>query len=206
MRRDPSCVRGLLTAWPQSLEFKYLTNQRRPTEDNMRGSSKSWQGKKMLQEKTSEGLKDRLKMKKQSENFPSSFNKFLQLHSKSKKASLHTKVNLEAFKARRECARSFWRFTSNLLDEEESSTSPSFNQETAETFFTNVYDSHPKQFSQPSWLPEPPAPITPFDEGSITLKEIEKVIKHSIRNPPPLAPLTRFPTQSWNTAPLCFLP
>ena len=101
MRRDPSCVRGLLTAWPQSLEFKYLTNQRRPTEDNMRGSSKSWQGKKMLQEKTSEGLKDRPKMKKQSENFPSSFNKFLQLHSKSKKASLQAKWTLRHSKHRR---------------------------------------------------------------------------------------------------------
>jgi len=105
---------------------------------------------------------------------------------RSKKASLQAKVNLEAFKARRECARSFWRFASNLLDKEESSKSPSFNQETAETFFTKVYDSHPKQFSWPSWLPEPPASTTPFDDqGPITLKEIEKVIKHSRKSSSP---------------------
>jgi len=36
------------------------------------------------------------------------FHKLLRLHSKSKKASLQTKVNLEAFKGRREYVRSFW--------------------------------------------------------------------------------------------------
>ena len=115
------------------------------------------------------------------------FHKLLRLHSMSKKASLQAKVNLEAFKARRECARSFWRFASNLLDEEESSTMyiPILQQEKADTFFTNVYDSHPKQFPRPSWLPEPPAPTTPFDEGPITLKEIEKVIKHSRKSSSP---------------------
>ena len=45
------------------------------------------------------------------------FHWLLRLHSKAKKLS---KMKLEAFKARRECQRSFWRFASGLFNKEDS--------------------------------------------------------------------------------------
>ena len=50
------------------------------------------------------------------------FHTLLRLHSKEKKASMKTRMNLEAFKARSECQRSFWRFASKLFSEDDSST------------------------------------------------------------------------------------
>lgn len=75
------------------------------------------------------------------------FQLLLRLHSKTKKASLKTRANLEAKKARSECAKSFWKFAAKILDDKHSSTvDPGFTSQTAETFFKDIYSSNPRTF------------------------------------------------------------
>ena len=107
------------------------------------------------------------------------FHRLIRLHSKAKKASLKARMNLEAFKARRECQRSFWKFASQLFSEDDSPTIPCFNQESAESFFTEVYDSHPRSYTRPAWLPQPSPVTTPFNEDPISQREVEDVIRRS---------------------------
>ena len=54
------------------------------------------------------------------------FHRLLRLHSKESKLSNKSKANMEARKARSDCAKAFWRFASRLLDEDEVNVSPAF--------------------------------------------------------------------------------
>ena len=74
-------------------------------------------------------------------NLSNKCHKLLRLHNKATKAFLQAKLNLEALKAKRDCARSFWRFASNIFSEKESLTFPFFAQE---TFFSQAYSSYPQ--------------------------------------------------------------
>ena len=107
------------------------------------------------------------------------FHRLLRLHSKAKKASLKARLNLEALTVRRECQKSFWRFASQLFSEDNSSTAPGFDQESAESFFAEVYDSSSRSYTRPPWLPQPPPATTTFNEDPISTREIEEVIRHS---------------------------
>ena len=114
------------------------------------------------------------------------FHKLIRMHSKAQKVSLRTRVNLEARKARSECAKSLWRFAAKILDDEGSNNvTPAFNSQTAETFFTNTYSSNTKSFQRPEWLPEPPAPANVFDEEPIVTLEVLQVIKNTRSSSPP---------------------
>ena len=107
------------------------------------------------------------------------FHRLLRLHSKSKKASLKAKLNLEALKARKECERSLWKFVAHLFSEDDSSTLPSFDHQSAESYFTKVYNSSSHSYTKPDWLPQPPSASTPFKEDPISQSEVEEVIKYS---------------------------
>ncbi len=108
------------------------------------------------------------------------FHNLIRKHSKARKESLKTRVNLEAGKARRECGKSFWHFAAKLLDDEGTDgVTPAFGPQTAETFFHNVYSSNTRTFECPEWLPEPPTPTESFDEEPITAAEVLQVIKKS---------------------------
>ena len=69
--------------------------------------------------------------------------RLLRLHSKKSKISNKSKANMEARKARSDCAKVFWRFASRLLDEDEVSASPAFSVDDAESFFKEVYSCNP---------------------------------------------------------------
>lgn len=88
-------------------------------------------------------------------------------------------MNLEAFKTRKECQRSFWRFASQLFKEDDSSAIRCFDQLSAESYFTKVYDSSPHSYTKRDWLPQPSPLTTSFNEDPISQTEVEAVIKHS---------------------------
>ena len=107
------------------------------------------------------------------------FHRLLRLHSKTKRASLKAKINLEALKARKECHRSFWQFSSALFNDDDSPTIPCFDHKSAESYFTKVYDSSPHSYTRPDWLPIPPTATTQFNEDPISQREVEEIIKQS---------------------------
>ena len=99
------------------------------------------------------------------------FHKLIRMYSKAQKVSLRFKANLEARKARRECAKSLWQFAAKILDDDGSSnTTPAFNSKTAESFFTNAYSAR-KSFQCPEWLPVPPAPAYEFEMSLLQLNK-----------------------------------
>lgn len=69
--------------------------------------------------------------------------------------------------SRQGCAKYSLRFDFKLLDEEQPSIPPTFDQGAVILLAILVI-----------WLTEPLATTTPFDEDSITQKEIEEAIDH----------------------------
>ena len=108
------------------------------------------------------------------------FHKLLRLHSKEKKAQLKSRVRMEALKARKECAKAFWRFAAKILDDEgENSATPTFSAEAAESHFRKIYSCEAKTYTRPDWLPPPPSPTSHFNEDPISLEEVVGVIRHT---------------------------
>ena len=107
------------------------------------------------------------------------FHKLIRLHSKAKKEQLKARLNLEAGKVRRECAKNFWRYAAKILDGKDDSIKPSFSAKDAEAYFGQVYSSPPREFQRPEWLPPTDPPQQAFDDGPITLSEVKEVIKHA---------------------------
>ena len=141
------------------------------------------------------------------------FYKLLRLHSREKKAQLKTKLRLEAHKARKECAKNFWRFAAKILDDDDTYVHPTFSVEAAQSYFQKIYSCEPQTFSRPDWLPIPPTPTTHFNDDVITPEEVSEVIGHSKPNSSP-SPIDRisyqilkhfsFPTES-TTGPVQYL-
>ena len=88
-------------------------------------------------------------------------------------------MNSETFKARKECQPSFWTFVSKLFNEEDSYTIACFDQQPAESYFSEVYDSSPRSYTRPRWLPQPPPVIIPFNKNPISKSEVEEIIMRS---------------------------
>ena len=93
---------------------------------------------------------------------------------------------METFKARKECKQSFWRFASNLFNEEDSSTIPCLDQQSVESYFSE--DSSPRSYTRPTWLPQPSPATIPFNKDSISQREVEEIIlrSRSSSSPTPL--------------------
>ena len=89
------------------------------------------------------------------------------------------RVKLEDCEVRRSCAKSFWCFAAQLLDENKPDISLAFNA-IKQSFFKRLYSSEPKEFEQPVWLPTPPSPATPFNEELISNEEIQQAISNSM--------------------------
>ena len=160
------------------LDKRRFTSQPRPRNHN--------RPLKKLRKERNEARKELRKARKEKQDervildLAKKFQLLLRLHSKTKKASLKTRVNLEAKKARSECAKSFWKFAAKILDDEHSNNvGPAFTSQTAETFFKDIYSSNPRTFQRPDWLPEPPPPTSEFNDIPIANEEISVVIKHT---------------------------
>ena len=59
-----------------------------------------------------------------------------------------------------------------------STTTPTFDKESAESYFQEVYDASSHSYTRPDWLPESPPPTTAFNEDPISRSEVEEIIKH----------------------------
>ena len=107
------------------------------------------------------------------------FHTLIRIHSKTKREQLKAQFKLEAGKARRECARCFWRFTAKILDDSDESPEPTFSAEEAEAFFKKAYSCSPREFKRPTWLPVMKPLQCGFNDVLITIVEISEVIKRS---------------------------
>ena len=116
------------------------------------------------------------------------FHQLIRLHSKAKREQLRSRLNLEAGKARQECAKNFLRFAAKIFDGEDETPEPAFSAEDAESFFKEVYSTSPRPFQRPSWLPEANSPHCAFNDDPITTSEISGVIKriNSSSSPSPI--------------------
>lgn len=116
------------------------------------------------------------------------FHQLIRLHSKAKRVQLRSWLNLEAGKARQQCAKNFWRFAAQILDGKDESPEPAFSAGVAEAFFKKVYSTAPELFQHPSWLPESGSPECDFNDDPITISEISGVIKriNSSSSPSPI--------------------
>ena len=97
---------------------------------------------------------------------------------------------------RRECNQSFWKFASHILDKDDSDSfvHPSFDADTAEKYFKEIYNSPNHHYFKPSWLPSTAAPHMSFDSDNIQLEEIISAINHSRSSSAP-SPLDQIPYQ-----------
>ena len=122
------------------------------------------------------------------------FHKFLRQHNQMQKATIRKSKHNEARRARKDCAKHFWSFASQTLDGDSSSkqVEPAFQADAAESFFTHVYSSCKREYKQPEWLPDAPAPQQEFDESPITEEQLLAAIKksRSQSSPSPLDQVT----------------
>ena len=97
------------------------------------------------------------KSQKNIESLARNFFDLVHEQSKLKKQSRDRSEQMNAKKARQQCHNlHFWRFTKDLLDNNQAShTEPEFSEEQARNFFTTAYNSQPHVFEQPEWMPSP---------------------------------------------------
>lgn len=121
------------------------------------------------------------------------FHQLLRQHSKAKREVSQTQSRKVAQKACKECARDFWKFAAQVLDENKANcVDPDFPADTAEGFFTSVYSSDPRDYHQPEWLPDASPPDLEFDEEPISKEELQSVIVKSRSQSSP-SPLDQIP-------------
>ena len=118
----------------------------------------------------------------------------LRLHSEERKALLKMKHNLEAKKARKECAYNVDGMTLVPI------LHCTFSEEATQSFFSYSCEPHVDLFKtiHVDWLPIPPLPTTHFDDGPIIPEEISEVPKQTHHQ----AQLTEYPTKFSSTVPL----
>ena len=79
--------------------------------------------------------------------------------------------------ARNKCHHRFTAYVKELLDGGPSGNiAPSFDAVRAHSF-SEVYHSDPQIFSQPDWLPSPPAPQVEMDCSPFSIQEVSQVLK-----------------------------
>ena len=115
------------------------------------------------------------------------FHQLLRLH-KAIKTSLNARINSETFKSIKECQQSFWRFASKLFNEEDSSTIPCIDQQSAESYFSEVYGSSSRSYTRTTRLSQPPLTTIPFNKDPISQREVKEIIlrSRSSSSPSPL--------------------
>jgi hypothetical protein len=108
-----------------------------------------------------------------------SFHDLVHRHNKLRKEALKQNRLKDAKFAIKQCTRNFWSFTEKLLSADEiKHVTPSFSKEHAYAYFRTAYKSSAtKDFEQPHWMPNIPAPSTPFYHGLITVDELTFSLK-----------------------------
>ena len=101
-------------------------------------------------------------------------------HNSLKRAHSQSQHKAECRTARHQCHKNLWKFTRKLLDGDGvSDIQPTFSKAEATSFFTSGYHSEPRSYTQPSWMPGAPGPVTEFNEDDISVDEIACAVKKS---------------------------
>ena len=99
-------------------------------------------------------------------------------HSKLKKSAEARSAAQSVKDARDQCHKRLASFAKEFLDGGPSGNIvPAFTAEKAYNFFSEVYQSAPREFSQPGWLPSPPVPQVAMDCSPFSIPEVAQVIK-----------------------------
>ena len=103
----------------------------------------------------------------------------IRTHSKLKKASISQSQSRDVKAARERCHRDFRRCAREVLDGGlgQDLEAPSFGEEAATSFFTEMYHSNPRNFTQPEWVPTPSSPEVEYDCSPFTQDEVARIIK-----------------------------
>ena len=121
--------------------------------------------------------------------------------SKLKKQSRQATQNSSSRRARQMCYKDFWKFTKELLDDSQASRiPPQFSGEQAHDFFSTTYQSQPRDFQIPPWMPVPHAPPEEFDTDPISVLEIQAAIKRTKSSSTP-SPFDKIPYQVFKKCP-----
>ena len=129
------------------------------------------------------------------------FFKLVRQHSSLKKKSQQASLSSAARKARQRCYKNFWRFAKDLLDDNNAARIvPQFPRETAQDHFTSTYQSQPREYVKPSWMPLPKLPTSEFDTAEISLEEISRVIRKCKTSSSP-SPLDQVPYKVFKRCP-----
>ena len=113
------------------------------------------------------------------QHLANTFHQCLQQFSRARKAERKSLQECKQLRARRDCAKNFWKFAAQTLDVNNEDIQPAFQKEAAEEFFTTSYSSEPRVFHQPPWLPTVPSPQQPFTSEDISVAEIQRAIMKS---------------------------
>ena len=125
------------------------------------------------------------------------FFKSVRSHHKLTREYRHFQHKAESRAARHQCHANLWQFTKDLLEDKPvTNVHPTFSETETTSFFSKVYHSEPRRYTQPSWMPSATTPVAKFNEDDITLEEITLAVKkaHSKSSSSPLygIPYTEF--------------
>ena len=105
------------------------------------------------------------------------FLSLLRDHSRLKKESAWRHLQPEASLARKQCHQNFWGYAKGLLDGDvEPDVAPSFSALTAQSHFTDTYQTTSNHYQTSSWMPTPSDPLFTMDFSPITMEELTRVI------------------------------
>ena len=135
--------------------------------------------KNELKKKFRQASKDTVLSKSDLAAMGKAFHDIVKQHSRLRVEAKRDRIKTAKF-AVKQCTRNFWKFSENLLSSDDCSndTDPSFGADIAFDFFSKTYATASNEvLSQPSWMPDVPAPNAPFHHDPMTLEEIIQTMK-----------------------------
>ena len=107
---------------------------------------------------------------------------------------------------RRRCAKDIWKFSRNLLDDNNgSNVDPTFTKESCYSFFQSTYmNSNDVGIQNAAWMSPRKLPFSPFNSSEITMEEIRYRLQKS-RNGSSPGPIDQVPYSILKRCPSCSL-
>ena len=105
------------------------------------------------------------------------FISLVRTHSQLKSISNAHRLKKDVRAARERCHTNFKGCARQILDGRNFREVPTFNNDAATSFFSQVYHSATQNFALPEWMPSPSPPDVELDFSSFTQSEVVRVIK-----------------------------
>ena len=122
------------------------------------------------------------------------FHQLLRKYNKTKRAISQKHIQKKTQNARRQCTSNFWKFASQVLDEEseQKHVMPNFSADAAEAVFTEMYSSSSREYQATGVTANCSPPQQNFNEEPISAAEIQFAITKSRTCSSP-SPIDRIP-------------